>query len=343
MVSREDISSAIESMAAEEGFARVGFARADAAPAPYIERFQRWLAKGFHAGMEYMARDVYLRHSPAALVPGAKSVMCLAVPYAPADGDVPGGGIARYARGRDYHKVLKGRCIRLMDRIRQTAPEFDGRAFVDSAPVMERTLAAAAGIGFIGLNGCLIVPGLGSYVVLAEIICNLDLPPGQPIPSQCDQCGRCAAACPTAAIGDDGLVDARRCISYHTIENRGEIPSEYWRNIDGHLLGCDNCQQACPHNQGAAAGGAELRGQSPPLGGADVERILRWTLDDWDAATRGSSTRRATYDMMIRNAILVAGNSGRRDLLPALAHAAAAHPQHSHLVRWAVTCIEDDE
>ena len=267
-------------------------------------RFLDWLASGSHAGMEYMAVNIDLRLDPSRLLPGAQSVICLAAAYpAGKNGDaslfsipakvadsglaenreaslfLPSGSgrlIARYAAARDYHKVLKRRCHALMDAIREVEPTFEGRAFVDSAPIMERTLAAMAGLGWIGRNGCLIVEGTGSYVLLCEIVCNLPLvgPPSFlggvepcnlaadgtsacrdlgstcPRPLKCmADCGQCVRACPTAALRGDGTLDARRCISYLTIEHRGEIPREFWPLMGVRLFGCDACQEACPHNK----------------------------------------------------------------------------------------------
>jgi len=305
----DELTAVARSLALESGFARVGIAPASAVP--HGEIFRDWLARGCHASMDYMARNVDKRLRPELLVDGARSVICLAVSYAPPQGDQAEGAIARYARGRDYHKVLKKRCIALMDRLRRIAPEFEGRAFVDSAPVAERSLAAAAGVGFIGHNGCLVVPGLGSYVVLCEIVCNLPLRPTESIASQCDDCGACMAACPTGAFIAAGMVDARRCISYLTIEHAGEMTPELLPRIGGRVFGCDACQSACPHNRDVPPGEAELTGAANqgtvPL--PTVDEILRWSHADWDVATRGRAIRRAGYEMLLRNAAIAAGNA----------------------------------
>ena len=311
MTRTDELTDRVKALALEAGFARVGVA--PAAETPHAERLDEWLARGWHAGMDYMARNVEKRKRPDLLVPGARSVICLAAAYAPRGEDTGGEYfIARYARGRDYHQVLKKRCRRLMDRIREAAPQFAGRAFVDSAPVAERSLAATAGLGWIGLNGCLIVPGLGSYVVLCEIVCNLPLARGEPIAPQCGDCDACAAACPTGALSDEGLVDCRRCISYLTIEHRGEIEPQYREKIGNRLFGCDTCQEACPHNREVPRGDAELTPKGKPLGGPRLAEVLTWTPADWDAATRGSPLRRAGYEALLRNAKIVAGNSGPR-------------------------------
>ena len=254
--------------------------------------------------------------------------------------------VARYARGRDYHTVLKKRCLRLMDRLREHVPGFEGRAFVDSAPVMERSLAARAALGWIGRNGCLIVPGRGSYVLLCEIVCNLPLAVRRdegpaalesngPLAPECGDCDACVKACPTGAIQGDGLVDARRCISYLTIECRGEIPAEHRPRMGGSLFGCDRCQEACPHNRLLPPGDAELAPSRPPLGGATPADILRWERDDWDRATRGSACRRATWEMFLRNAAVAAGNSRDPSLVPLLADLARRQPGLRDVCDWA--------
>ena len=255
------------------------------------------------------------------------------------------GRIARFAGGRDYHKVLKRACIRLMDAIRSWHVGFEGRAFVDSGPVMERSLAAMAGLGWIGRNGCLIVPGLGSYVLLCEIVCNLPLHADSPMEGSCGRCGQCVKSCPTGALLDDGTVDANRCISCLTIEHRGEIAPEHWPRMGTRVFGCDACQEACPHNQSSAVGAVRLRtahgifavpeGTSEPGFRGQVLRdestlaaknphtlplaqVLRWEPGDWDAATQGLSLRRADWAMFLRNAAIAAGNSGDPALLAPL-------------------------
>ncbi|MBN1556344.1 MAG: tRNA epoxyqueuosine(34) reductase QueG [Phycisphaerae bacterium] len=312
----EALTSRVKESALECGFARVGVAPVGAVE--HADAFRAWLAAGYHADMTYLEENVEKRLNPAQLIEGAKSVICLAVSYAP-DGDEPSTDafIARYARGGDYHKVLKKRAQTLCDRIRTVEPSFEGRAFVDTAPVAERTLAAAAGLGWIGRNGSLIVPGLGSYILLAEIVCNLPLRPDEPRPNGCGDCEKCLAACPTGAIVAGKTIDARRCLSYQTIENRGEIPPGLWPLLGQCVFGCDACQAICPHNRRRVRGDAELTHppDSEPL---SLQDILTWTESDWDRATRGKAFRRADHRMFLRNAILAAGNAGDASHLPLL-------------------------
>ena len=250
------------------------------------------------------------------------------------------GTIARYARGRDYHKVLKDRCIALMGRIRQAVPSFEGKAFVDSAPVMERTLAAESGLGWIGKNGCLFVPGQGSFVTLCEIFCNLPLQAGKPTPSRCGDCRSCVAACLTGAILSDGLVDSRLCISYHTIENRGSIPRELWPKFGVRLFGCDACQEVCPHNRATTGDGEVASRQSVPSTSClPLAEVLAWNEGDWDRATRGRAIRRASYHMFIRNAVIAAGNSSCRELIAPLQRIRGVEGL-SELVDWAIARLD---
>jgi epoxyqueuosine reductase len=313
----------VKAIALERGFARVGIAPAASVGDEDARRFRDWLAAGRHGSMAHLARNVEQRLNPGLLVSGARSVICLAASYAPGPADPPPSApVARYARGRDYHKVLKRRAQVLCDRLRELAPTFAGRAFVDSAPLLERSLAVWSGLGWIGRNRCLVVPGLGSYVFLCEIVCNLELEPDEPAPGGCDDCGACIRACPTGALSEEGL-DARRCVSYLTVEHRGPIEPVLAAGMGCRLIGCDACQEACPRNRGVPPGDAALRAARPPLGGATLADVQAWTSGDWDAATRGSAARRATHEMFLRNAAIamktlpseVAGRRGM-DILP---------------------------
>ena len=260
------MTTAITAQKLQELARRAGFlaaAIAPAGPVPQAQRLHTWLERGYCAEMHYLRRDLAKRLCPAESASGARSVICLAASYVPpADADRDG-LVARYARGADYHEVLQRRCAALIEAVRAIEPSFVGRAFVDSGPVMERSLAAAAGLGWIGRNACMFVEGAGSYCVLAEIVCNLPLPPGNPIPPRCGDCRACVAACPTGALKEDGLVDARCCISYLTIEHRGPIDPQFWPQMGARLFGCDVCQSVCPCNRNLPAGDGELLGPSP--------------------------------------------------------------------------------
>ena len=342
MNAADELTDAVKALAMAEGFARVGVAPAGGAREP-ARQLREWLSAGRHGEMAYLARNLDRRLDPGRLVAGARSVICLAVGYAPggpAPAAQPAGPVAAYARGRDYHRVLRKRCRRLMDRIRRAAPDFDGRAFVDTGPVMERRLAARAGVGWIGRNGCLVCPALGSYVLLCEIICNLPLRPDEPLVPQCHTCDACISACPTGAFVGPGLIDARRCVSYLTIEHRGPIDPEFRPRMGARVFGCDACQSACPHNLRLPPGDAGLLRPEGAPRGAGVAQILAWRREDWDAATRGSATRRATYEMFLRNAVIAAGNSGDASLRAGLLRLRRSRPELDALVGWALGRLE---
>lgn len=220
------------------------------------EGLQRWLSRGFHGEMHWMAGNLEKRLSPGSLMPGTQSVILAGMNYYPGE-TAPlrnaKARIARYAQGDDYHEVLKNRLKMLLSRLRSFYPALQGRALVDSAPVLEKALAVSAGLGWQGKNSLLITPTQGSWVFLGELLLSLpvpDPPLPQPVPNRCGSCRRCIEACPTQAIVEPSVVDATRCISYWTIEYKGEeIPHPIRKHLDGWLFGCDICQEVCPWNR----------------------------------------------------------------------------------------------
>ena len=341
MTPDDGLTRQVKQLARACGFHAVGIAPAAPVPEPHVERLLRWLGAGCNAGMAYFHRHLDLRRRPDRLVPGARSVVCLAVGCAcPGDWPADAALVARYARGRDYHAVLADRCRDLMARLRELAPDFQGRAFVDSAPVMERTLAAMAGLGWIGRNGCLIVPGLGSFVVLCEVISNLPLAPGAPAGSACGACDLCVRSCPTGAILGDGLVDARRCISYRN-KDCDDLPDEVRASMGRWVFGCDVCQEACPHNRDLPAGDPELLGVDGTARPAfAIAEVLRWGEPDWDRRTRSTVLRDAPWHRHVRNAIVAAGNSGQAGLVGPLRELLERHGRFERDVRWALARLE---
>ncbi len=329
-----ELKSVVLRLAGKLGFCRAGIAPAGVAA--HAARFRHFLERGYHGDMAWLDRDPDRRCDVRNLLPGAASVICLACSYAPDPADAPTETIARYARGRDYHAVLTGRCRQLAGELETLAPGTASRICVDTAPVLERELAASAGLGWIGRNGCLIDPHCGSYLLLAEIVTSLPLPPDDPLSGQCGSCRACVEACPTAAIRQDALVDARRCVSYLTIEHRRNIPEPLCRAIGRRVFGCDACQRVCPYNRRAPAGDEELRGPNE-LATATVTDMLLWTGGDWDRMTRGTSARRAKYEMFLRNAAVAAGNGADPAARAALAHL-ARHPAAmvADAARWAL-------
>ncbi len=309
MVDPSEIKSLIVRLAGESGFVRVGIAPGDTPLGS--ERFRRFLAMGYHGKMSWLAREPERRCDVRGMLdePGDEvCVICLAASYAPSGDDAEAGHIARYARGRDYHRLLRKRCRKIVAELSGIVPDLHARICVDTAPILERDLAAAGGLGWIGRNGCLIDAQFGSYLLLAEIVVNLSLPADKPVKNRCGSCRACLEACPSGAIQDDGLVDSRRCVSYLTIEHRESIPESLRRACGQWVFGCDVCQEVCPYNRDVPAGDAELRGPMA-LASATPDEIIRWEWADWDRATRGSSARRAKYEMFLRNAAIALGNT----------------------------------
>lgn len=335
------LTSRVKHLAREAGFHAAGIAPAEAIAPSWRERFEAWLRDGHAAGMDYLHRDPAQRYDPQKVLAEARSVIVLATSYAPAATDPEGDlAVARYARGRDYHKVLKKRAHQLCDRLRDERGDFLGRAFVDTGPLAEKSLAALAGLGWIGRNGLLIVPGLGSWVLLTEILCNLPLVPDAPHVGDCGTCRACRSACPTAALLGDGLIEANRCLSYRNKGGRSVSP-EHWAAMGNRIFGCDACQDICPHNRDVPAGDPQLRYSDShrPLMLADV---LTWSEGDWDRATPGRAIRRAGYLPLLRHAVIAAGNARRGDLCEALQALARREPELGEAVAWALAQLARD-
>ena len=291
-----------------------GFPLAGVAPAEATldqeEPFARWIAKGCHGCMDYLAASHGLRHDPSKLLDGLSSVLVVAVPGARPHTTLPDGhgAIAAYGHGKDYHRPIKKALISLAKELAARFPGSRHRAFVDTGPVMERTLAQAAGLGFIGRNRCLVTPQAGSYVFLGVLLTTLELTPAAPPtttqPHPCGSCTACIDACPTGALTKDGL-DARRCISYLTMVHSGVIGPELWDAVGHRLLGCDACQQACPHNRRTL-----LEPAAFSTGGRtslSLAEVLAWETDEQARPTlAGTALKYAGRDRLVRNAAIIA-------------------------------------
>lgn len=321
--------------AEREGFTRFGIA--PAGPAPEFDRFERWIGSGFHAGMRYLADTCEARRSPEALLSGARSVVALAAPHAAGPHDAEDGArYARYARGADYHGTLRARALRLVARARERLPgPWAARVCVDSTPLSERAFAAAAGIGWIGKNGCVIDAAQGSWLLLAFVVTDLDLPPDAPVADQCGACVRCLEACPTGALPEPRVLDASRCIAYWTIEHRGAIPDAVKAILGEHVFGCDVCQEVCPWNAPLAA--KDPAALPPP----SRDELLAMGKGAWRRRFGTSAVNRATRRGLQRNAAVAAGIAGDRACLPALSAAAGvAEPGLADAARWALGRLE---
>ena len=323
-------ADAIRRKALALGFDRVGFC--DARLPPEAAHLDRWLAAGMHGSMDWMLKDRERRLDPQRLLKGARSFVVVALSHAragsptpPGSGrGAPAGRIARYAQGEDYHLVIGRRLAELERFIEETSPKDRALAYVDTGAILERMWAARAGIGWIGKNSLVLNRAMGSFFLLGVVITTLELPPDPPATDQCGSCDACISACPTGAIVADRFVDSRRCISYHTIELRDRIPAEHRETIGTRLIGCDDCQDACPWNP-----------PQPLPATLPLLELLTITRDEYVDRFRGSAIKRATHDGLRRNAALALGNLGSTAPGPAadLLEAIAADPAESEILR----------
>jgi epoxyqueuosine reductase len=340
------------------GFDAVGIARADVPLDADVERYRAFLADGLHGEMSWLADHADVRSSldGDGILRGAASVVCLARRYSRAAEDEAADPplartIARYARGRDYHNGLRKKLRQLAAFVRTLgtveAP-VHARPLCDDAPVLERAWAARAGLGFVGKNGLLIVPGQGSMVLLGEVVTSLRLDPDEPLAGRCGSCVRCLEACPTDAFVRPFVLDARRCIAYLTIEHRGSAPDELRERIGEHAFGCDDCQTVCPFNASSRA-----RDPGTTRTFAPHERWRQMNLVDflgvgdaqWSTFAEGTPLHRATRAGMARNAAIVLGNRRDREARPALE--TAARDDASQEVRdaacWALARLDAND
>jgi epoxyqueuosine reductase len=338
------------------GFDAVGVARADVPLGADFERYRAFLDAGMHGAMGYLADNAEVRRrlDTRFVLEGARSVVCLARRYQrrpeeEARDPETARTIARYARGRDYHNVVRRKVRQLAAFIRALgAPDrpVHARPLCDDAPVLERVWAARAGLGFVGKNGLLIVPGQGSFVLLGEVVTTLDLEPDAPMTERCGSCTRCLDACPTQAFERPFVLDPRRCIAYLTIELREGIPASLREPLGEHLFGCDDCQTVCPFNASARPRDARSRAFEPLPRWADMtlESIVALDEDGWAAVREGTPLARPGRDGLARNAAIVLGNRGDGRAAVALRRAAVKDP--SPVVReaaaWALAKIEGD-
>ena len=340
-----DLLPRLRAWAAELGFADAGVAalRLDADAAHLAD----WLARGFHGELRYMARDTGLRTAPARLRPGTVTVISArmdctpaAVPAAEVLADRTRGYIARYALGRDYHRTLRQRLKRLAARLQRELGPFGYRVLADSAPVLEKALARNARLGWIGKNTLLLNRTAGSQFLLGEIYCDLPLaaePQAAPR-NHCGSCRACIDVCPTQAIVGPYQLDARRCISYLTIEQRGPIPVEFRRAIGNRIFGCDDCQLACPWNKYAQRSLEQDFAVRHGLDQARLVELFAWDEPTWLARTEGMALRRATYRGWLRNLAVALGNAPTSPEIVAALGARAQDPDEMvrEHVAWAL-------
>jgi epoxyqueuosine reductase len=311
-----------------------------AQPPDNAAHFQRWLAARYHGDMGYIERTAYKRVDPGKVLPGARSIVTLAASYHLDDQHT--GPVARYARFSDYHDVLGERLKTVSSHVTQLGGE-GARSlwYIDTGPLLERDLAQRSGLGFIGKHTNLISRKLGNWIFLAEIITTVELAPDKPEKNRCGTCTRCIAACPTQAIRAPFELDARRCISYLTIELKGPIPEEFRRAMGTRIYGCDDCLAACPWNRFAREGALMKRHLRKDLSAPDLLEFL--SLDEAGFKKRFANTPilRAKRRGFLRNVCVALGNLGDRSALPALQRATSdSEPLIAEHARWAVGQIE---
>lgn len=297
------------------GFASLGVTHVDLTEDE--RHLERWLAAGMHGEMGYMARHGTRRSRPAELLPGTLSVISVRMDYWPAEArdaaqvlDDPSlAYVSRYALGRDYHKVMRRALAELATRLEARVGQFGHRVFVDSAPVLEKALARNAGLGWIGKHTNLIARDAGSWFFLGEIYTTLELAPDAPASAHCGSCTACIPACPTGAIVGPQQLDARRCISYLTIELDGSIPPEFRKAIGNRIYGCDDCQLVCPWNKFAKAASHPDFRVRHSLDSTSLVDVFAWTAEEFTARMQGSAIHRIGYERWLRNIAVALGNA----------------------------------
>ena len=340
-------SSAVKHQAEVFGFDLCGIA--PAAAHPELQYLREWLDAGFAGEMHYMHRSAERRMDVTSVLPSARSVIVFGTiyntdqPYSTEVADARRAALARYAWGDDYHTVIQARLDRMVEWLRSEAGDtLEARSYVDTGPVQERVFAQYAGLGWIGKNSCLINEELGSWLFLSEIICNLALQPDAPGLDRCGTCTACLDACPTGALTAPRALDSRRCLSYLTIENKGDIPIEQRPSIGAHAYGCDICQEVCPYNLAPAVAADAAWTARPGLDQTTLLDLWRRSDDELRVMLKGSAMKRAGVRRFRRNLAVAIGNAGDPSAIEALTagHAPTAEdPLVQEHVRWAVEVL----
>lgn len=333
MLTAEDIKEKARSL----GFDVVGVSPIG----PFAESlfYSKWLEKGYGGEMHYLERQEAAKMTPDSVLPGARSVIVCAMNYNVAQPrtafDRMRAWVSRYAWGEDYHEAMKAKVRGIAAWIEETSPR-KTKAYIDTGPLLERVYAKYAGIGWFGKNTCIIHPKAGSWLFLGCILTDLELATDTPAPDRCGSCTRCIDACPTHAIVEPYVLDSRKCIAYTTIELRGAIPEADREGIGHHLFGCDICQDVCPWNRRSPLSENPAFQPRPGLFWPEIDRLLELSEDEWRLMIRGTSVKRAKIKGLLRNLMVVAGNSGVKDFLPTLQKFLTHEDEHvrSH-AEWA--------
>jgi epoxyqueuosine reductase len=310
-----DLAAELKSFALGElGFSLAGVAGAD--PLPGGRRLTEWLERGNHGTMTFLADTAAVRRDPRSFLPGARSVVCVAMSYHDAaDAPNPSWGpataaVARYARRPDYHRVIRTRLVRLGRFLAVRAPGASWRPAVDTAPLLEKELAQRAGLGWIGKNTCLINRAFGSELLIGELVTDVSLAPDPPETDHCGTCSACLTVCPTCAFDAARRLDARRCLAYATIEHRGPFPEALIPSLGNRLFGCDACQAVCPWNRRARPSCAPALARREHLAALDAPRLEGIDREGWAAIAAGTPLRRLDLPRLARNLEAIARGGG---------------------------------
>ena len=306
------LTARVKRKALDLGFQAVGVSRVTS-DRPEAARLSEWLSRDYHGEMAWMARTAKKRQNPALLLPGVRTIVSVGMNYYTddrPDATRGHGRIARYARGQDYHRILGERLESLASFLQQEAPDSRSRPYVDTGAVMEKAWAQRAGIGWIGKHSNLVSGQYGSWLLLGEVLTTADLDPDEPGADLCGTCTLCIRACPTGAITEPYVVDARRCLSYLTIEQKGEIPEEFQKALDNRIFGCDDCLDVCPYNhQATPTAEPAFRATALTLN-PDLDVLATQSADDFQAAFHGSAIRRITHEGLQRSVAITRKNAG---------------------------------
>lgn len=305
------LTERVKRTALELGFQAAGISRVTS-DRPESARLAEWLSRGYHGEMGWMAQTAAKRKNPALLLPGIRSIVSIGMNYSTDDrpDDGPGQGrIARYARGEDYHRVLGKRLESLASFLQGEAPDSRSLAYVDTGAVMEKAWAQRAGLGWIGKHSNLVSGQYGSWLLLGEVLTTADLSPDEPGADLCGTCTLCIKTCPTGAITEPYVVDARRCLSYLTIEQKGEIPAEFQPALGNYIFGCDDCLDVCPYNHQATPTAEPAFRATPLTLNPDLEALGRQSANEFHAVFRNSPIRRAGHEGLRRSVAIARKNS----------------------------------
>jgi epoxyqueuosine reductase len=305
------LTERVKRKALDLGFQAVGVSRVTS-DRPEAARLTEWLAREYHGEMDWMARTAKKRKNPALLLPGIRAIVSVGMNYDTEDqpDDRPGHGrIARYARGEDYHHVLGKRLKALAAFLQTEAPDSRNRAYVDTGAVMEKAWAQRAGLGWIGKHSNLVSARHGSWLLLGEVLTTADLDPDEPGADLCGTCTLCIRTCPTGAITEPYVVDARRCLSYLTIEQKGQIPQEFQRALGNRIFGCDDCLEVCPYNHQATPTADPAFRATPLTLNPDLDALARQSAAEFQSAFRHSAVRRTTHEGLQRSIAIASKNA----------------------------------